>query len=639
MNDLNEILICEGEDNKSDAASQKEQQKNLEDISDKKTESKNEKDIINTEFENNFTTNNNNEEIKTIIAQTENSKSETIPQYKEEFLPAANARNSNSNKIINSIIGDKDIPSKNKTIDYEVNLNINDTIDQYNSINQTNISNKNINNISKDENQNEEVDKNMKNLSDTKIIENFLNENSSNQKKNVNMQKKIKNVYVTETNVSSLQKNNYNKNTISSIPSNRIKIKQRNKNLTKKIKSTSLDNLSPEIYMLKKFPSNHSNKKFDYMLFKIKRIEEEIKKQNQYDFERAMKDLQMKTDNKIKINQRAKRIEEDHQKLLEKLKNMEEYRQKQLNEKINRVNKKQKINLNANNSLQEISKKLPPINNNADKKAELIRQRQKENEEDFRFNIEQKIKINEIDHKKNYMKQCRILSKKIKDKKKIYTERSDRCILATKDNDSEREESFREKDIMKSYNINQNILRSRSERNVYIKASKRNYENVQENKELLEKKREKQIKAYLKKANKQYSTIQMRIDNPSYNHTKENMLIFSSLQKKNISKAQEEFELKNKELILRQEDLKWYIDEREKDDSQKKKIVMEKKFRNYNKNGRKLKSLDKYIEKMDSENIMNQNDKEKLKKFQEIKRIEYLEKKKKEEEEERKRNG
>ena len=42
---------------------------------------------------------------------------------------------------------------------------------------------------------------------------------------------------------------------------------------------------------------------------------------------------------------------------------------------------------------------------------------------------------------------------------------------------------------------------------------------------------------------------------------------------------------------------------------------------------------------MDSENIMNQNDKEKLKKFQEIKRIEYLEKKKKEEEEERKRNG
>ena len=53
---------------------------------------------------------------------------------------------------------------------------------------------------------------------------------------------------------------------------------------------------------------------------------------------------------------------------------------------------------------------------------------------------------------------------------------------------------------------------------------------------------------------------------------------------------------------------------------------MEKKFRNYNKNGRKLKSLDKYIEKMDSENIMNQNDKEKLKKFQEIKRIEYLEK-------------
>ena len=192
---------------------------------------------------------------------------------------------------------------------------------------------------------------------------------------------------------------------------------------------------------------------------------------------------------------------------------------------------------------------------------------------------------------------------------------------------------------MKSYNVNQNVLRSLSQKNVYLDVSKKNYENVQENKEILEKKRQKLIKAYLKKANKQNSTSLSKIDNSAYIHTKENMEKFSSLQKKNISKAQKEFDLKHKELVSRQEDLKWYINEKEKDDSRQKKVVMEKKFKNYNKNTGKIKSLDKYKDRMDRENIMNQNEKEKMRKFHEVKRIEYLEKKKKEEEEEMKKSG
>ena len=76
---------------------------------------------------------------------------------------------------------------------------------------------------------------------------------------------------------------------------------------------------------------------------------------------------------------------------------------------------------------------------------------------------------------------------------------------------------------MKSYNVNQNVLRSLSQKNVYLDVSKKNYENVQENKEILEKKRQKLIKAYLKKANKQNSTSLSKIDNSAYIHTKEKM--------------------------------------------------------------------------------------------------------------------
>ena len=650
MNDYNnEIVIVDEKNNQPGNVTQLDIPQNSKDTSDKKLVIKNEKEIVNSDFKNNNSINNNNEELKTIIAQTENTKNETIPQSKEEISQSINAKNSNSNETINSITDEKETFTKNKTVDYEITLN-NDTIDQNNDINKNDISDKNINNINENENeeQNEEqsedtnkVPKNMTNLSDTKIIENFLLKHSVLPSKCPNTQKRSKKVYFTEANISSTPRIIYNKNTIPTISSNKIKLRQQNRNSAKrtKNKSTSLDNLSPDVYMGKKYKSKHSKKNFDFMSFKIKCVEEEIKKQNQYDFERAMKDIQIKTDNKTKIKERVKRMEEDHQKLIEKLKNMEEFRQKQLKEKINKVNKKQKIKPNKNNKSQDISKKLPPINYNIGEKADLIRQRQKEYEEDFCLSTEQKLKENEYFHKKNYLKQCRILSKKIKNKKKIYNERVDKCILATKDNDSEREENYLEKDIMKSYNVNQNVLRSLSQKNVYLDVSKKNYENVQENKEILEKKRQKLIKAYLKKANKQNSTSLSKIDNSAYIHTKENMEKFSSLQKKNISKAQKEFDLKHKELVSRQEDLKWYINKKEKDDSRQKQVVMEKKFKNYNKNSGKIKSLDKYKDRMDRENIMNQNEKEKMKKFHEVKRIEYLEKKKKEEEEEMKKSG
>ena len=128
MNDYNnEIVIVDEKNNQPGNVTQLDIPQNSKDTSDKKLVIKNEKEIVNSDFKNNNSINNNNEELKTIVAQTKNTKNETIPQSKEEISQSINAKNSNSNETINSITEEKETFTKNKTVDYEITLN-NDTI-------------------------------------------------------------------------------------------------------------------------------------------------------------------------------------------------------------------------------------------------------------------------------------------------------------------------------------------------------------------------------------------------------------------------------------------------------------------------------------------------------------------------------
>ena len=68
--------------------------------------------------------------------------------------------------------------------------------------------------------------------------------------------------------------------------------------------------------------------KYNYrpLQYRIKKIEEEVEKQNKYDYQRVMKELQLKYDKERKDKEKERNIIEFHKKLEEKLKSMKEKR-------------------------------------------------------------------------------------------------------------------------------------------------------------------------------------------------------------------------------------------------------------------------------------------------------------------------
>ena len=70
------------------------------------------------------------------------------------------------------------------------------------------------------------------------------------------------------------------------------------------------------------------------MKIRIKKIEEDLQKQNDYDYKSAMRDCKLKYIKDMKNKEKEKQIIEEHKKLEEKLKNMEEYIKNMINNKI-----------------------------------------------------------------------------------------------------------------------------------------------------------------------------------------------------------------------------------------------------------------------------------------------------------------
>ena len=148
---------------------------------------------------------------------------------------------------------------------------------------------------------------------------------------------------------------------------NTLSQKTKNKN-----SQVCLDNLSPEIYMKKRIGINHKNV-FNNLKNRIKRYEEDIQKQNDYDYKKAMKECEMKYIKEMKNKEKEKQIQEEHKKMEEKLKNMEEYRNNALNSRIkniiqrqkkrNRNKQKSEKSFESNNTDLSIKERVEKINN------------------------------------------------------------------------------------------------------------------------------------------------------------------------------------------------------------------------------------------------------------------------------------
>jgi hypothetical protein len=344
----------------------------------------------------------------------------------------------------------------------------------------------------------------------------------------------------------------------------------------------------------------------------------------------------------------------------EKLKSMEEYRNSIINQKIEKFNQKQNemkkskslnrshesismLNINNNisrnnqktntmvsyeyNSFDNQRKKLPSISSLP--KYEMIRLIKNKKEEEFCYMTEKRIKENELIHRKNYLKQLRLMNKKFLKQKKIYNERNLKCLNAINVNTDQLEEEYMEKDMIKRYNINRNLLRERSAQKVKVRENlMKNLEGVKEKRELIKQEEQQKINNYIKRLNREVK----KEDIYEYLFAQRNH--FLNLQKKNIIKTNKESRDFYHELILRQEDRYLILDEIEKEEPMIKQAILRRTIKEQNKKNNKLKSLGKFMGKMERNNINNKSDEAKNKLFQEKRKIDIEKKKKQKEEEE-----
>ena len=424
------------------------------------------------------------------------------------------------------------------------------------------------------------------------------------------------------------------------------------KNSKKKI---NLNFLSPDVYMRKKM--NHTEKNINPIELKLKKIEQEIQNQFDYDYKRVMQQMKDKLGNIKKNKEQEKHIQEEDQKLKEKLKSMEEYRENKIKERAKKVIKKQNKNNkslkkvktenktttnietynntnNKNNSKNYCKTlesgnniKLPTISNSMDK-YKLIKLKKEKNEKDFITNTKEDILSLEMEHKENYLNHYNKTSKKIKNHNKLYDERNKLYSKYRIEKEKEKNENYLQKDIKRRYNIKLNILRDRSEKSGRLmERIKKNLENFNEKKELLERKEKKKIKEYLKKINKHNSGSKISIN------TNEKRELYANLQKKNINNAEKEFEEKYNDYLWKQENLKIIAYDMQRVDNDKRQNLYHNSLLMQNENEKKYKSFYEFLNKIEKDSIVNKTENIKLKIYNKKVREENEEKRRKEEEE------
>ena len=250
---------------------------------------------------------------------------------------------------------------------------------------------------------------------------------------------------------------------------------------------------------------------------------------------------------------------------------------------------------------------------------ELIKLMKEKNEEEFCLNTIKQLKENEINHRNNYIRQLNIINNNLLKKNKLYKQRSERCIIVNRKKELELE-NYLQKDILKRYNIKEILSRERSaKKEKYKENIMKNYEGVKEKKELIEKGEEKKIKEIIKKLNKNIKR--------DINENNERLL-FSNLQKENYNKCNEDNNIFYNEILMKQEKNIMIVNDLQKEEPNTKQEIIKRTLEEQNQKMKQLKSLDKFLDKMDKKIINNQSEETKIKVFKQI------EKEKKEKEDE-----
>ena len=384
---------------------------------------------------------------------------------------------------------------------------------------------------------------------------------------------------------------------------------------------------------------------------KIKEVKEQIKKQNNYDFEKTMRDLKIKYEQKMKKKKREKLLNEKNEKFKNKLKQMEEIRENIINQKLeklmkrkNKQNLKKKIsnksfdfltnekteknNINKNNqntlgvnSSDKEEPSFPSIQNMS--RLEYVKLKKQKSEEDFCFQVQQKLQENEEIHKRNYLRHLRSINRKISYQEKLYRQRSYNCLEKIKMKNDKFKENYIKKEMLKSYTINKILAKARYNKKIKLNEIqiKNNY--VKENQELIEKQMEEKFWQYQKKLIEQNNYINKKLSNLNYttNEKMQKKLIFDRKQKQNLKNLNKEMSEYYNDIILRHEDNLMVVNDLEK---RKEKIidkVVKTTIEEQTKKNKEYENLRIFGGKMKNKNINNLSE-EKVKKLFKQRRIE-----------------
>ena len=391
----------------------------------------------------------------------------------------------------------------------------------------------------------------------------------------------------------------------------------------------------------------------------LKKVEDSIKKQNDYDYKRIMKDIEIKVNKSQKFQERSKKIEESKEKMREKLKNMEEYREILYQNKARKILAKQRkygkilsekngkkrketfktksgkcvetegLLLSKDSGSGSLSNlQLKPGSISTKKRCEFIRKMKEKIERDFIVGVENKLQEEELDHlfnfeqmksmnKEKYVRRKQMLEKKIEECK-------DKIGKALKD----KEDNYLKKKLHQIYSFNKVIERNSSLKEKSLKSRQAIYDSVQEKKQLISEENLSTIKKYNKLLGERNRRVVENIERNKggkRSEKSERRQLYLEAQKLNYKKLNEERKEKKMQFLFKQEDVFDWADYLSQQDNYIKEISIKNTIRNQNELSKKINDLNKFIGENKGNNILLSSEKERLKIYRRKVRLEMEE--------------
>ena len=482
-------------------------------------------------------------------------------------------------------------------------------------------------------NSNRKINKFMDNINslDSKLYFTETNIHSSPNNKNTTEKSNSSKLYTIEVIPEYPENSKFNSIILSSNKTSKT-------NRTKISNKFIFNNLGPEVILQKKIINKFN---FFPLQHKIKEVEEQIKKQNNYDFQKTMKDLKIKYEQKMMKKKREKLLSEKNEKFQNKLKQMEEFRENIINQKWEKVMKKQnksnkkkkisnksfdfltneKININKKNQntldVNSSEKEEPSIKSMQNlSRLEYAKLKKQKSEENFCFQAQQKLQENEENHKRNYLNHLKSINRKILYQGKLYRQRSYNCLERIRTNSDKCKENYIKKEMIKSYNISKILSKVRYNRKIKLNKIQNKNSNIKENQELIEKKMEERALQIQKKLIEQNNFTNKKLSNLSHSTTEkmQKKIIFDRKQKQNLENLNKELSEYYNDIIMRHEDNIMIINDLEKRKDNKIHEVVKRTIEEQIKKDKQLENLKLFRGKMKNKNINNLSE-EKVKKI------------------------